>query len=84
MTRRLWYELAAIILAAVVGWLLGRVDWSGPEQTPLVVWEERRVGQEWVVPWMYRDQVTLSYHGTVEEARRLYAVMAGKMIAGAN
>lgn len=65
-----------LVILAYVAWLCrGQRPLAGE----LVVWEEQPVGREWVVPWMYGDEITLSYHGDKDDAARLYAVLAGKM-----
>jgi hypothetical protein len=81
MNRARWYQLGALLLTLAVV-LLQWFYWRNPTQGPLVVWPERRVGGEYVVPWLYGDELTMSAHASKAEAARLYAVLAGKMRGG--
>lgn len=72
-------RLVAVLL--VCACLLGSTLPVEPDRS-VEVWPEERCADGWVVHWTYGGMENASVHVTVEEARRLYAVLAGVMVGG--
>lgn len=87
-SRPLWHELAALLFAAVAGFLLGMQDWTLPPPTHLEVWPEVQGSvaglceSGWIVHAEYNGTPIAAACATEEQARALYAVLAGRMRDG--
>ena len=81
--RRLVRVAAIVSVVAIIARaLLPETSATEPSAAGIVVYPEQACADGYVVHWSYRGLEVSSVHGTVEQARRLYAVLAAVMVGG--